>query len=108
MSSSELWVIESPVDMISGETITFSVTFQGATSVTSPSATVYLNGTDYTSTAMPSGSHTASGNVATLKPLVAGANDGGEKYVVAVSATVDGNTELRKLMVNILKASDEQ
>jgi ribosome recycling factor len=58
---------------------------------------------------MPSGSHTASGNVATLKPVVAGTNDGGKNYVVVIQVTVDGtNTERRKLLVKILKAKAEE
>ena len=101
----EVWVDEKEVDMVEGETITFAVEFKGAVSVSGPGATVYRSGTDVTSTVMPSGSHTASSNVVTLKPLTAQSGDGGQEYVVAVSATVDGNSEIRKFQVNIHKVS---
>ncbi len=104
---SNLWLNESPMTMIEGETVTFSVTWLGATDVSSPGATVYKNGADVTSTVMPSGAHSASGNVQALKPMAAGSNDGGNAYVVVVQAAVDGNTERRKLLVKVLKASEE-
>ena len=98
-----LWVKESPIEMVVGETVTYSVTFEGITTCSSPSAKVYRNETDITSTAMPSGSASASGNVVTLKPLVALSADGDEIYIVAITATADGNTEIRKCEVYILK-----
>jgi len=104
--SSEIFIIESPIVVVAGETLTLSVTWLGATSVSSPTATVYHNGTDETSTIMPSGSHSASGNVQTLKPITA--MTGGEDYVIAVQATVDGNTEIRKILVKCVKASAER
>lgn len=103
----EILVIESPINMIEGETITYSLTWQGASSLSSPNAFVYKDGADITSTAMPSGAHAVSGNVQTLKPLEAGATDGRKKYVLIVECAVDGNTERRKLIVNIAKASAE-
>jgi hypothetical protein len=103
----DVLLIESPINMIEGETITYSVTWQGASSLSSPTAKVYKDGTDITSTAMSSGSHSVSGNVQTLKPLVAGSTDGKKKYVVIIEVVVDGNTERRKLIVNIVKASQE-
>lgn len=103
-----LWLVESPLDMLEGETITYSVLWEGATTVASTSATVYRNGADVTSTVMSAGSHTQSGNVSTLKPLVAQSNHGGSKYIVAVQATVDGNTELRKFEILVIKPDEEQ
>ena len=104
--SHEIFAVESPVSVISGETLTLSLTWLGATSVSAPGATVYHNGTDETSTIMPSGSHSASGNVQTLKPITAMV--GGEDYVIAASATVDGNTEIRKVLIKCVKASAER
>ncbi|MCH7662564.1 MAG: hypothetical protein IH859_01675 [Chloroflexi bacterium] len=105
--SQDILVIESPISMIEGETISYSLTWQGASSLASPAALVYKDGADITSTAMPSGSHAVSGNVQTLKPLLAGGSDGRKKYVVIIECSVDGNTERRKLVVNIAKASAE-
>ena len=99
----ETKVIESPKQMIEGETITYSLTWNGASSLSSPTAVVYKDASDITSTAMASGSHTVSGNVQTLKALTAGVNDGDKIYVVIIQCVVDGNTERRKLIVNILK-----
>lgn len=104
---SDILLVESPISMIEGESITFNITWQGAGSLSSPTAIVYKKGADITSTVMPSGSHSVSGNVQTLKPLTPSTNDGGQKYVIVVQCEVDGNTEKRKLMVNIVKASAE-
>ena len=90
-------VQESPVILVAGETRTFTVVFQGVTAVTSPSAIVYKGGADVSSTVMPSGSASASGNTATLKPLTA--LTAGETYVVAVTATCDGDTRIVKFVV---------
>ena len=100
-------LIESPIDMIEGETLTYSLTWQGASSLSNPAVSVYKDGNDITSSAMPSGSHSVFGNVQTLKPLTAGSSDGGKKYVVVIQCSVDGNTERRKLIVNVAKASAE-
>lgn len=90
---------ESPVRMVAGETRTFTLVFQGVTAVTNPSAAVYKGGTgsDLAGTVMPSGSHSASGNTATLKPLTS--LTAGETYTVAVTATCDGDTRIVKFAV---------
>lgn len=98
---------ESPISMVEGETITYSIAWLGASSLSSPGAIVYIGGSDESATAMPSGTHTVSGNVQTLKPIVAGSSDGGKVFVVAISCVVDGNTEIRKLLINILKDESE-
>ncbi len=100
-------IIESPISQIEGEVVIYSLTWQGASSLSNAGAKVFKDGTDITSTAMASGSHAVSGNVQTFKPLTAGGNDGKKKYVVVPSCTVDGNTEKRKLIVTIVKESEE-
>jgi len=105
MAKETIWVEEEQADMAEGEKLTFSITFKGAVSVSSPSVVVYKNGLDVTSTVMPSGSNTVSANVVTMKPLIAIAGDGGQIYVVACSAIVDGNTEIRKVQINVHKVS---
>ena len=97
-------IVESPIDMIEGEIITYTVTWEDAISLSSPTAIVYRRAEDITSTVMASGSHSVSGNVQTLKPITAIAGDGGSIYVVDIQVVVDGlNTEIRKLLINILK-----
>ena len=103
----EILLIESPIAMIEGEIITYSLTWQGASSLSSPTAVVYKDKTDISSTAMASGSHSVSGNVQTLKPLTAITTDGGKIYVVVIKCTVDGNNEARKLIVKIIKDEAE-
>jgi hypothetical protein len=89
MSDKEsLFLEESPIYQGAGATVPYSVTFPFATTVAAGTIAVYKNGADVTSTVMPSGSHSASGNVLTLKPLTA--LTGGETYLISIAATVDG------------------
>ena len=106
--SSEIWVIESPVTMVEGESIAYSVDWLGASKVENPAVTVYKNGQDVTSSVMVSGdAHVISGNVLTMKKITAGASDGGARYVVVVECGVDNNTERRKLLIQVAKAEAE-
>lgn len=104
----ENWLIESPVTMVEGEAITFSVDWLGAAKVEDPEVTIFKNGQDISSTVMVSGDEfVISNNVVTLKKITAGENDGGATYVVAICCTVDSNTEIRKLLIHIVKANSE-
>jgi len=103
-TSESIFATESPIKAIEGSTITLACTFWAA--VTSPSAKVYRNGTEVTSTVMPAGSASASGSVATLKPLTALV--GGARYVVAVSGTVSGDIHVKKIEVIVGRDEDEQ
>ena len=105
-TQSGAWLVESPLVSVAGETTTYSVTYLGSSSVSSVTGTVYQNKSDVTSTIMPSGSTSASGNVATLKPITA--MTGGKKYVITVTATVDGNVVVKKFMIRCQKATLEQ
>jgi hypothetical protein len=103
-----LWLLESPDNIIEGETITYSIEWLGASAVSGTTCKVYFNNADVTSTVMPSGSFSQSGTVSTLKPLAAQTGHGGGIYVVVPQATVDGNTELRKFELRVLSAKAEQ
>lgn len=96
----------SPVFMSPTETYTFTVTWPWATSLSSSTAAAFkVNGSDVSSTLMPSGSHTASGNVQTLKPITA--VTGGTTYVVNVTTTIDsGNVETRSFEIIVRKNAD--
>ena len=100
---SSVWLSESPISMIEGETITYNIIYLDATQIGLPSVIVYMDGDDVTSTVMPTGEHSISGNSLTLKPLTACNGDGGNKYVLVIQAVVDGNTERRKLQINVLR-----
>lgn len=90
----------SPIWVYPGETVTITITVEGTNAPSSPSATVYKGRTDVSSTNMPSGSHSVSGQVITLKPFTAGV--GNADYSVIVIATVAGNVENRKLVIQCI------
>lgn len=96
--------IESPIKLVEGSTVTLACKFWG--SVTSPNAAVYRKKAPYTSTCMPSGSHSASGSVATLKPLTALV--GSVSYIVAVTGTVSGDIYVKKIEVIVSKDEQER
>ncbi len=107
-SDTTIWLIESPVVMVEGEQIAYSVDWQGAARVETPQAAVYKNGTDITAQSMDAGDeHIVTGSVLTLKKLRARNGDGGARYVLVVEAGVDGNLERRKLLIHIVRASAE-
>lgn len=97
------FLVESPIYQGAGATVPYTVTFPWATTAASPVATVYMNEADVTSTVMPSGSATASGNTITLKPLTA--LTGGETYIVAIAATIDGVADQWFLEVRAIKST---
>ena len=106
--SSDLWLIESPVVMVEGESIAYSVDWLGASKVESPDVKVYKDGQEVTSTVIgASPNHTISGNVLTMDAITAGVNDGGASYVVVVQCGVDNNTEIRKLLIRVVKSEAE-
>lgn len=101
----EIWPSDT-ITMTAGESITFNLTFQGASTVSSPSIKVYANKADVTSTICPAGSTTASGNVVTTKPVVMPSNPA-IRYVAEVTANVDGNTEVRPFMIYARQSGEE-
>lgn len=106
----EVWTIpgseDNPIYVTESDVINYVVTYEGTPSAVS-SVTVWRDGTDITSTAMASGSNSASGKTVSWKPLTFGTNDGGTRYVVTTKATVDGNTENRKTLFHVLSKSAE-
>ena len=106
---SEIWVKESPKDLVAGAEPTYTITLTGATTVSASGATheIYKNGggSDLSSTLL-SGSLSAAGNVLTLKKLVS--LTGGNTYTNSVKCTVDGVVEVRKFDVIVQKAKDTQ
>lgn len=103
-----IWLVESPLTMMEGEEIAFSVEWSGAVSVSDPTSQVYKNGEEITEEVMVCGdSESASGNVHSLRRITAQSGDGGERYVVAMHANVDNNIEARKLLIYIVKPGAE-
>lgn len=88
----------------SDETRVYTITTTNlVSSPTSTTAVVYdeLDNSDVTSTVMPSGSHSESGDVITLKPLTALTK--GHSYRVEVKFTVGSNIFERYLRVKCIK-----
>ena len=105
MADGQVWLIESPVTMIEGEEIAYSVNWLGASLVEEPYMAVYKNGEDISNEVLNAiDENVISGNVLTLKRILARASDGGAQYVVLVEALVNGNKERRKLLIHIADA----
>ena len=82
--------------MTVGEALTFSYVWEGTgAAVTVGATTVYLNGE---SASMLSGSDSSSGRTQTCKTFTP-TKEG--TYAFAITATVDGNTEIRKLLIYV-------
>lgn len=99
------WVLESPYYATAGESLPFTFTYEGASSVTDPVAAAYKDETTVTSTVFPTNSPSVSANVVTLS--TATGLVGGERYVIAVTAVVDGATLIRKLLLIVAGAGAE-
>ena len=97
--------LESPITLVEGGKYTYSVTFQNAGTITSPTVAAFKDaGTSaYTSTVFPSGSASAEGNVITLPELNVVDGDGGTSYTIVVTAVHDGDTDVRKFIINVDK-----
>ncbi|MEN8242169.1 MAG: hypothetical protein ABFS17_09635 [Chloroflexota bacterium] len=103
-----IWLAESPLTMIEGEEIAFSVEWVGAVNLSDPGTKVYKDGVDVSASVMLSGdSDEVSGNVQTMRRITALPGDGGSRYVVEVGANVDNNLEKRKLLIEIVRPGEE-
>lgn len=102
-SSNAPWIVEGKQYQGENASIPWSVSFPWATTVTVSTVKVFKKGTttDIASTVMPSGSHSASGNTITLKPLTA--LTGGESYIISMTVSVDGVTDEWFMEVGALK-----
>lgn len=108
MTDANVWLVESPVTMLEGEQIAFSVDWQGAARVSAAEVIVFKNGVDITEETMEGDDeHVINGNVLTLKKLTARSADGGARYVLVIEADVDGNLERRKLLIRVVRANSE-
>lgn len=108
MSKRRVWVAQSPIEVVEDEEFTWAIKCIGAENITSPTVKVYRNGEDITSTVIPTGSASASGNVITLPEIQIVATDGGVSYVVVVWATIDGSYRAVKMQLDVLSASGKQ
>lgn len=100
-----VWVDQSPIAISESAQPVFQLVMEDVSNITSPSAKIYLNGTEKTSTCM-SGSASASLNTITFPTIQT--LKGGNNYVVAVTAIFDGVTDVRKLLLIVQKDSETQ
>jgi hypothetical protein len=104
----DLWLLESPVSLLEGEAVAFSVEWLGAGQVAAPAAWAYKDGEDITDEVMAGDDeHTVRGRVMTLKRLAPRPGDGGQRYLLLVQAEVDGNVQRRKCVVEVGRAERE-
>ena len=99
VAKNDPWLKESPIDQIAGTNvaISYTVVFEGITTVTVNAITVWKDGTNVTATTMPAGTHTASGNRLTMAPLTALIYPG--NYVILMEVDVDGQDDAWQLLV---------
>jgi len=93
----------NPFELVEGAKATFICEYENATSITVADVELYLDGTgnDLASTYFPGEAHTDNGvNQITLDQLVVG-NDANKVYIVIVTATLDGDTDVRKAYIKI-------
>lgn len=108
MDANELWLLESPVSLLEGEAVAFSVEWLEAGQVSAPDAWAFKDGEDITADVMAGeDEHTVRGRVMTLKRLAPRPGDGGQRYVLLVQAEVDGNVERRKCVIQVGRENRE-
>lgn len=102
---SDQWALESPYYCSEGETLPLSGIFEFATTVSAPATKCWKDGQDVSGTNL-TGADSASGNIVTMKSFTAMV--GGERYVVELTATVDGATQVRAMEFIVRSHGDEQ
>ena len=103
MQKEQIFIIESPVSMIEGEILRYSVEFLDSDTVTNADMIVYHEGKPVTGDILISGdSFIYNPPVLTLKKITAKDGHGGGDYVVIIEAIVDGNTERKTKWVIII------
>ena len=89
---SKTWILEVPLEQGENAEIPWTIVWPSAAAVGAASiaVAVYKLGTttNVASTVMPTGTHTASGNSITMKPLKL--LTGGEKYIISITTDIDG------------------
>lgn len=99
VAKNDPWLKENPIDQIEGANvaIAYTVVFEGITTVTVNEISVWKDSTNVTATVMPGGSHVASGNRLTMKPLTLLTYPG--DYVILMEVDVDGQDDAWQLKI---------
>lgn len=99
----EVWLLESPIEMVEGEVAVFRITFPWINTLSSPATTAFIDGESASSTL--GGSDSASGNVFTSKTFTPSVNVRGD-YVLNFQYVNGSNTEIKKLLVRVSLQED--
>lgn len=98
---SDSFVIESPVDMIEGESRAFNLTIPDSPTITgTPAIAIYNQETNTSATNLSATTGSASGSVVTTSTVQS--VKGGETYFLHITATVDGRTDIYLCEINVL------
>jgi hypothetical protein len=100
-----IYFLQSPYYCHASDKPVFTATYEGATTVSSPSVIAYKNRTVVTSNIFQTNSPTASGNEVVLSAAQAWTS--GERYVIELTATVDGSILTKKLVVIVAVTGGE-
>lgn len=106
VAKNDPWVKGSPYDQVEGTdvAIPYTIVFLDVDVVTVNNIKVFKDGTNVTSTHMPSGSHNVSGNRLTMKPLTGLVYPG--EYIIKMAVDVDGIDDAWKLEVRAISESE--
>ncbi|MCB2179446.1 hypothetical protein KQH61_05945 [bacterium] len=99
--SDSVWVVQRDQVMIEGESLIFGIHAIENTVSAVVSTVIYKDGELYSDPL--SGSDYYSGSMITTKTITAQADDGGNEYVVVVTATTDDGTKIWKFLIRVLK-----
>ena len=94
---------ESPISAFEGEILPYTLTWQGASALSSPTGFIYYKGADVSSAGFLTGSHSVSGNVQTLKTITFATAWVGNYIDVYFKCVVDSNTEIRHVKIYVQK-----
>jgi hypothetical protein len=101
----KIWTNPAEIIKVEGETPKLNVELTDVGLVSSPSCKVYQGEDDVTTTVMPTGSATVSGNTITSPAMTA--LESGEVYVVATQYTLDGSIGIKKTQIRVAGPGDE-
>jgi hypothetical protein len=96
------YVIGSPFTRVQGDSYPYVVTYPGASVIASPTCAIYQKGSDTDMVAtLLSGSASTNGTTTVTTPIVQ-ALAGGESYLLKITATVDGRTDVKLMELKCL------
>jgi hypothetical protein len=98
-SQNDMFIIGSPFNMAQGAANSWVISYPGASVISAPTCAIYQlgNSVDQTATLL-TGSASTNGTSTVTTPVVHGLS-GGETYRLAITATVDGRTDVKLMEI---------